>query len=326
MPVSRRQPPGACGSGTATASRSASGSFAITRSALTLRAVSNARSIAPGSSGFGKATVGNAAVRLELRVDGDGCGVAGDLEDARERLPSHAVHRGVDPGEAVGALGRGRDGGGRGDVGLHERLGRRLVAQRTRQGADVAGIRDPLDVRGDLGVGRRDDLRAVVVAAEVDLVAVVVRGVVARGHHDPGIRPQFAHREGEHRRRQQPRQEDRAEPGAGEQLGGVPGEHVGVAASVVPDHDGRSAVGARPFEDEGGEARPRPARRAPGSSGCCPRRVRRADPPCRTRGGRRTDRRDRRRRPRRPLRRDRSARPVRRGSARRDPARARRER
>lgn len=55
-PLSIRQP--VKGSLTAAAHRSASGSFAITRSALKACAVSSAKSIAPGSSGFGNATVG----------------------------------------------------------------------------------------------------------------------------------------------------------------------------------------------------------------------------------------------------------------------------
>ena len=55
-PLSIRQP--VTGSLTAAAHRSASGSFAITRSALNVLAVSSAKSIAPGSSGLGKATVG----------------------------------------------------------------------------------------------------------------------------------------------------------------------------------------------------------------------------------------------------------------------------
>src|SRR5690606_8240627 len=45
----------------ATATRSASGSFAMANSASTEAASAKLRSIAPGSSGFGKATVGNAA-------------------------------------------------------------------------------------------------------------------------------------------------------------------------------------------------------------------------------------------------------------------------
>ncbi len=151
------------------------------------------------------------------------------------------MHRGVHPGEPLCAVWCGRHGRRRRDVRVDERLGSSLVAERAGQGADVSGIRDPLDVRRDLGVGGRDDLRAVVGAAEVHLVPVVVRRVVTRGHHDAGIRPQLAHREREHGRRQQPREEDRAQPGAGEDLGGVLREHVGVATAVVPDHHGRHA-------------------------------------------------------------------------------------
>ena len=55
-PFSIRQP--VAGSLTAAAHLSASGSFAITRSASKLLAVSSAKSIAPGSSGLGNATVG----------------------------------------------------------------------------------------------------------------------------------------------------------------------------------------------------------------------------------------------------------------------------
>ncbi len=55
-PRSSCQP--SAGVGTATAQRSASGSFATMRSAPTAVAAANAASIAPGSSGFGNATVG----------------------------------------------------------------------------------------------------------------------------------------------------------------------------------------------------------------------------------------------------------------------------
>ena len=46
---------------------------------------------------------------------------------------------------------------------------------------------------------RRDDLDA---TAEVDLVAVVLRRVVAGGHHDPGVGAAGAHRVRQHRGRQ----------------------------------------------------------------------------------------------------------------------------
>ena len=108
------------------------------------------------------------------------------------------------------------------------------------RGTSASGA-DGGDPRGDLGVGRRHDLAAV---AEVDLVAVVLRRVVARGHHHAGHAAELADREGQQRRRQRPRHHQRPEPGAGHHLGGVAGEDVGVVAGVVPDHDGRAGRGA----------------------------------------------------------------------------------
>ena len=62
---------------------------------------------------------------------------------------------------------------------------------------------DGLDCGGDLGVGRRHDLGAV---AEVDLVAVVLRRVVARGHHHARDAAEVADRVGEDRGRKRARQ------------------------------------------------------------------------------------------------------------------------
>ena len=71
-PRSMRQP--VTGSLTAAAHRSASGSFAITRSAPNVLAVSSAKSIAPGSSGLGNATVGKSGFGAACAVTriGDG--------------------------------------------------------------------------------------------------------------------------------------------------------------------------------------------------------------------------------------------------------------
>ena len=73
-----------------------------------------------------------------------------------------------------------------------------VAARARRRAGPTAAIR-----RGDLGVGRRHDLAAV---AEVDLVAVVLRRVVARGHHHAGDAAELADRERQQRRRQRPRQ------------------------------------------------------------------------------------------------------------------------
>jgi hypothetical protein len=95
------------------------------------------------------------------------------------------------------------------------------------------------DVRADLLVHRRDDLASV---AQVDLVAVVGGRVVARRDHDAGGAPEVPHGERQHRGRQVRREHHHAEAGAGEDLGGHPGEQVGVVTGVVADHDGATAV------------------------------------------------------------------------------------
>ena len=108
------------------------------------------------------------------------------------------------------------------------------------RGTSASGA-DRGDPGGDLGVGRRHDLAAV---AEVDLVAVVLRRVVARRHHHTGHAAELADRERQQGSGQRPRHHQRAQPGAGHHLGGVAGEDVGVVAGVVPDDDGGAGRGA----------------------------------------------------------------------------------
>ena len=73
-PRSIRQPLSAEGSRTATAHRSASGSLASTRSASCSTAAATARSMAPGSSGLGKATVLNSGSGSACRATTVGAG------------------------------------------------------------------------------------------------------------------------------------------------------------------------------------------------------------------------------------------------------------
>ena len=93
-------------------------------------------------------------------------------------------------------------------------------------------VGDLLDPGGDLGVGRRHDLGPV---AEVDLVAVVLRRVVRRRHHDTGHAAEVPDAERDHRRGGRHRHQQGPEAGAREDLGGVAGEHVGLVPGVVPD-------------------------------------------------------------------------------------------
>jgi hypothetical protein len=108
-------------------------------------------------------------------------------------------------------------------------------------------------VRGDLGIGGRHDLGAVVVTAEVDLVAVVVRRVVRSGHHDAGRDAEVANGERQHRSGQEAWEQDGPDPGARHHLGGVAGEDVGVLAPVEADHDGRRHAGHRARDEVGRE-------------------------------------------------------------------------
>ena len=84
--------------------------------------------------------------------------------------------------------------------------------------------------------------RAAEAGAQVDLVAVVLRRVVARGDHHAGARVEGAHRVRQHRGGQHPRQHQRPAAGAGRDPGGLLGEGARAAAGVVAD---RPAAGRR---------------------------------------------------------------------------------
>ena len=165
------------------------------------------------------------------------------LEDGLSHVPPDAVHRRVD--DAQVALHRRVDEAG--DA-VHV-PGQDVVAEHAPALAPGDGGQPPdgVDVRGDLGVRGRHDLRA---DPEVDLVAVVLRRVVRGGHHDPAGAAQGADRVREHGGRQRPGEDDRAEPRPGQHLRGVPREHVGLVPGVVADDDGAAAalpeVGSEP--------------------------------------------------------------------------------
>ena len=154
-------------------------------------------------------------------------------EHAGRRLESHPVHGRVDE--------RGRSGCGREsrrlrDIRVDDALRGGPVFRRPRQVGDRQLRRDPVDVRGDLGVDGSDDLRPGIRAAEVDLVSVVGRRVVARRHHHTRTDIEVPHREGENRRWEQARQQHGAHARARHDLSSVFGENSGVGAPVVADH------------------------------------------------------------------------------------------
>ncbi len=180
--------------------------------------------------GVGERHGGELGVGRELRGHHARRREAGEAQRLEHDVAAHAVHRRVgDP-----HLARGRRVHQRGDVGEVRRqhvVAERLPAVAARH---VAHRAHGVDRSADLGVGRRDDLGAV---AEVDLVAVVLRRVVARGDHDAGGAAEVADRVREHRRRQRPRQDVGVDARALHDLGGVAGERVGLVAGVVPDDD-----------------------------------------------------------------------------------------
>ena len=106
------------------------------------------------------------------------------------------------------------------------------------------------------------DLRAAAafldgVAAQVDLVAVVLRRVVAGGDHHAAVAIQRPHRVGEQRGGQRGRHQEGFEPGGGEDRGRFLGEDIGVVAGVIADDGARPGAGGglrHGVGQEGGEA------------------------------------------------------------------------
>ena len=161
-----------------------------------------------------------------------------------ESVPTDPVHRRVDARDVAGTVRR------KGDHGLHVGLGdlgtEQLVGIAARQLVDPT---DTIDRLGDVRVLRRHDLARV---GEIDLVAVVLRRVVRRGHHDAGAAAEVADREGQNRSRKVGRQQVRVHPRAFHDLGGVAGEDIRVVPRVVSDNH-RGPILA--LEQVGGQAR-----------------------------------------------------------------------
>ena len=170
---------------------------------------------------------------------------AGGLQHLRDGRGADAVQGRVDDGQlarpVLGQLGDGVE------VAVDDVLAdrpHRVAARDLRQRPDG---RDP---RGDLAVGRWHDLAAV---AEVDLVAVVLRRVVARGDHHPGSAAELADRERQHRRGQHPRHHQGGEASPGHHLGGVAGEVVGAVPGVeADDHPAAGVAGVAQVRREAG--------------------------------------------------------------------------
>ena len=102
------------------------------------------------------------------------------------------------------------------------------------RGRDLVEGRLGSDPGRDLDVGGRHDLHAV---AEIDLVPVVLRRVVAGRDDDASISASSLDRISQHGRGQLARKDLGGEPGACGDGGSQFGERLGVAPGVIPDHD-----------------------------------------------------------------------------------------
>ena len=181
---------------------------------------------------------------------GVGCALLGDARDpreagGREHTPdervAHAVHGGVNDGEIARAVARVHgEAQDRGDVGVLDRIGGDLhrVGRSARY---VDGAGRAADGGRDARVDRRDDLRAVL---PVNLVAVVLGRVVARGHHYAGGGAQLLHGEADEGCRHRLPEEQHLQACLGEDQGGVLGELAAQPPGVASDdHHARSRVG-----------------------------------------------------------------------------------
>ena len=254
--VAAQHPPAAAPSRTATAQRSASGSLAMTRSAPTSRASGEREVHGAGLLGVGEAT--RSGSRVGLGLLGDRRSGAGN--PARVEHPARRCRRPT-PCSARVHDGRSRGASGRDEAGGARRGRRRATSSpRVSHPSSARGTsRDRRD-RGDVRrrSRRRPAARSATAVAEVDLVAVVLRRVVAGRDHDAGVGAEVADREREHRGRQRRGGRiARAPAAADDDVRGVAGEDVGVVPGVVADDD-RSArrCRARPAGRPRGPRRP----------------------------------------------------------------------
>ncbi len=172
------------------------------------------------------------------------------LESGEQGLGADAVHGGVHDAD-LAARARVEQGDSGVEVGVEHLVAQNLDAV-VRQ-RDLQNRSDCVDRRRDLLVGRRDDLRAV---AEVELVAVVGRWVVAGGDHHARDGTEMADREGEHGRRQHAWQHTHRKACSRQHCRGV-GREVGAAVTrITPHHDDSALVpvGAQPCGQACGRA------------------------------------------------------------------------
>ena len=208
-----------------------------------------------GLLGVGRVDGGEVRVGLELLGDDDDVVETGAHERLAADAPAHPVQGGEHDPQGGG---RRRAGGAHGGV---EVLLDHVGADGPPAGGGHGHPRrrpDGGDAPGDLLVVGRDDLGAPARAghgppAQVHLVPVVLRRVVRGGHHDPGVGPQAAQREGQHRGGAALVEQEGVPAGPGHHAGGVTGEDGRSVPRVVADDDGEAL--AQPLTQPGAQAR-----------------------------------------------------------------------
>ena len=201
-------------------------------SAFSRLANAKAKSIAPFSSGKGGIGFGLFGNDVRQRQAGGG-------QCFEQHFFAHAVQRGIDVIQI--AFWRNGQRCDLGDIGIDHFVVQNAVVAAAGEFGDGRG-EHAVDVLRHFFIGRRHDLPAAVLFAQIDFVAVVLGGVVAGGDHNAGGGVEMADGERQNRRGQHARQQQGFDTGGGHDFGGVFGEGERVFAPVIADDDGRGVV------------------------------------------------------------------------------------
>ena len=166
---------------------------------------------------------------------------AGEGKQLLTGVPPDAMHRGVNNLRLWPNRGCANQIRGRIDVFVQCVLTRTIEIGRLRNRIESMRCRNLRDLRGDVFVARRNDLRTTGCPTEVHLVSVVARRVVRCRHHDARRSLPVLGSEGQHRCRNltnQPRIDARTR----EDLRAVFGKNIAVNATIETDDDPETAI------------------------------------------------------------------------------------
>ncbi len=188
---------------------------------------------------IGKIHGGKVGIRLSLFGHEGDIGKAGSVQHCNGSFAADAVHRSQDNPQVTGRK-EGRIG---------ECRRRTFIVRRNRWIQHSPAVRgqgdgfqraDGIDPRGDPGVVGRHDLRSAAavlngMAAQIHLVTVVLRGIVAGSHHHAAVAIEGPHGESQQRGGQRGRHQEGFNPGGGEDGRRFLGKDVRVIAGVIAD-------------------------------------------------------------------------------------------